>query len=344
MTENELLFLKRLSEAFAPSGCENEVRELLISELEPCVDSLRVDRMGNLIVTKGDPQKIVICAHMDEVGFMITDIQEDGTLRIGSVGGISPASLPSKRVVIGDQRITGVIGAKPIHLAKNEQKEIQLSDLYIHIGADSKEDAEKKVSVGDFAVFDTDFTVSSDGMAIFGKALDNRLGCFLLCKLIRENGLKDGTFVFSVQEETGLRGASAFADDSDYSFAIALDTTTANDLPGVAVPQVVCRLEKGPVISFLDGATIYNRDLVRDAFSRLDSENIPAQTKMRRAGGNDASALQKRGPGHLVLSLSVPCRYIHGPLGLTSVSDIDNSFRALVLLANAYSTKEAQNA
>lgn len=343
MTNNDLFFLKTLSEAFGPSGVEDEVRSILIEEIRPFVDSIKIDGMGNLIAEKGNSRKIAICAHMDEVGFMISEILDNGTLRFSPTGGISPASLPSKRVIIGKKHIVGVIGAKPIHLTKNDKKDIKFSDLYIKIAASSKEEAEQIVSIGDSAVFDTEFTISYNKKSIFGKALDNRIGCFLLKKLICSQKIQNATFVFTVQEETGLRGADAFAQNNDYDFAIALDTTTANDLPNVGIPQAVCFLEKGPVISYIDGATIYNRDMVNDTFSYLKANDIQAQTKMRRAGGNDASVLQKRGKGHRVLSLSVPCRYIHGPLGLTTIYDIEESYKALELLSYKYSNKEEKN-
>lgn len=340
MTNSDLLFLKTLSEAFGPSGAEDEVRDLLFKEIRPFVDHVRVDGIGNLIAEKGDSNRLAICAHMDEVGFMITEIHNDGTLRFASVGGISPASLPSKKVIIGGKyHIPGVIGAKPIHLSKKDKKEITFSDLFIKFGASCKSEAEEIVSVGDFAVFDAKFSVSINNKAVFGKALDNRIGCFLLKKLICSEKVQNATFVFTVQEETGLRGAGTFADNNAFDIGIALDTTTANDLPDVDVPQSVCFLEKGPVISYIDGATIYNRDFINNAFSRLNDNKITAQTKMRRAGGNDASALQKKGNGHQVLSLSVPCRYIHGPLGVTTVFDIQESYQALELLAVDYSNK-----
>jgi len=345
MTTKDILFLKKLSEAFGPSGMEDEVRDLLFKEIYPFVDRIRIDNMGNLVAEKGDHKKLAICAHMDEVGFMITQILENGTLRFSAVGGISPSALPSKKVIIGQNRILGIIGAKPIHLTKNDKdkKDLSFSDLFISIGAASKAEAEERISLGDFAVFDTDFAVSVNEKSVFGKALDNRIGCFLLKKLICSEKIKNASFVFTVQEETGLRGAEAFSNNSNYDFAIALDTTTANDLPNITIPQSVCFLKKGPVISYIDGATVYNRDLVNDAFSLLKSNGIQAQTKMRRAGGNDASVLQKRGSGHLVLSLSVPCRYIHGPLGLTTVFDIEESYKALELLAKKHSNRENKN-
>ena len=343
MNENDLKLLKALSEAFSPSGYESEIRSLIRAEIQSKVDRVYVDPMGNLIAEKGIASDILICAHMDEVGFMVSEICEDGTLKISPVGGITQNSLPSKKIRIGKNKIQGVIGAKPIHLTRKEKKESDFIDLFAEIGASSKKEAELLTSVGDFAVFDTDFYVTMNGESVFGKALDNLIGCFLLCKLIEENAVKNGTFVFSVQEETGLRGAAAVADKQKFNFAIALDTTTANDLPGIDAPQKVCCINNGPVISYIDGATVYSRDLVRDAFGELNRLGISAQTKMKKAGGNDASALQKVGNGHKVLSLSVPCRYIHGPIGIASIFDIEESFRALVALSARYSNSEKKN-
>lgn len=340
MKDLDVSLLTRLSDAFAPSGSEDEIRKMIIPEVLPYVDTLKVDGIGNLIATKGDAEKLAVCAHMDEVGFMISEILEDGTLRFGSVGGLTPATLPSKRVLIGRDRVLGVIGAKPIHLSKNEKNEIGLSDLYIHVGVFSKAEAEKIVSVGDFAVFDTKCRVNEKEDVIIGKALDNRLGCYLLIQLIKSGCVENGTFVFTVQEECGLRGAKCFAEAHSFDIAVALDTTTANDLPSLEGPEAVCKLKHGPVISYIDGATVYDRDLVKYAFSLLEKEKVTAQTKMRRAGGNDASALQKSSAGHKVLSLSVPCRYIHGPAAFTTVSDLKLSEKALEVIAQRLSSSE----
>ncbi len=343
MRNNDLFFLKTLSEAFGPSGEEDEIRSLILREIRPFVDRVKIDGIGNLIAEKGDSRRLAICAHMDEVGFMVSEILDNGTLRFSAVGGISPSSLPSKKVIIGKNRVRGVIGAKPIHLRKKDKEVVDFSDLFINFGASCKSEAEKMVSIGDFVIFDTEFSVSNNRKSVFGKALDNRVGCLLLKKLISSEKVKNATFVFTVQEETGLRGACAFAEHTDFDFGIALDTTTANDLPDVGIPQSVCFLEKGPVISYIDGATIYNRDLINNIFSRLGDNNIKAQTKMRRAGGNDASALQKKGAGHQVFSLSVPCRYIHGSLGVTTIFDIEESYRALELLSVDFSNKGENN-
>ncbi len=330
MLQNKIIsLLGELSEAFGPSGSEKEVRDLLREHLIGCVDSLSVDKMGNLIATKGKADRILILSHMDEVGFMITGIREDGTLSFLPVGGIDPRYLPSKCVKIGDGRISGIIGATPIHLNRDKTNQVTWDDLYLEIGVDSKPDAEKLVAVGDFAVFDTKFQAFDHNRMFLGKALDNRIGCAILCAMLQENVILDGTFVFTVMEETGLRGATAFLNDHRFSVGIALDTTTANDLPSILPPHQVCRFGKGGVISFADGATVYERDLVRGIINRLTEKNIRCQTKTKRTGGNEASALEKVGYGTKAISLSTPCRYIHGVCGKVLLRDILETQKAL---------------
>jgi endoglucanase len=286
--------------------------------------------MGNLVATKGNANEVFISAHMDEVGFMVTGIQNDGTLRFSQIGGVDPKFLASKTVVIGKSRILGVIGAKPVHLIKNSEKEVGYSDLYIDIGCSSYDEAKDVISIGDPAVFSNDFKkMDCDTEVICGKALDNRLGCFILCKMIEDGFLENGTFLFSVQEETGLRGVTSFLLKNRVQFGIALDTTTANDLPNVTGPDMICCSGFGPVISFADGASVYNRNLIREIFALLNKNNITVQTKRKRTGGNDASAIEKISYGAKSVSVSVPCRYIHGPIGAVRVDDIENTLKAL---------------
>lgn len=333
MTQRDFLFLETLCNAFGPSGDEEEVRALISEKIRPYVDTLSTDRMGNLIATKGNPDNLILTAHMDEVGFMVTGIMEDGSLRFSQIGGVDPAFLPSKRVVIGKHRVTGVIGAKPVHLNKNEKGHLSYKDLYIHLGTTSHKESEKLVSIGDSAVFDTRFSHSSlsEGV-LFGKAADNRLGCFILSKLIEEHKISDGTFLFTVGEENGLRGASSYLANHPFELGLAIDTTTANDLPGIKGVDAVCRLGDGAVISFADGATVYSRDMIRKIFSLLSEEGIPAQTKRKRTGGNEASAIEKSGLGAKSISVSVPCRYIHAPCSVVWVKDIENTINAIACI------------
>ncbi len=330
MAKLDLSFLSDLSNAFAPSGLEGDVRDLIIDRIKPHVDTLKIDGIGNLIATKGDGSRIVVMAHMDEVGFMITDIRDDGTLSFLPVGGIDPKHLAAKQVVIGKEKIQGVIGCTPVHLTKKEKKAFEYKNLYIQIGADSKKEAQSLVCIGDYALFDTAFSHSEQEDIVFGKALDNRAGCFLLAELIAMPEIADATFVFTVQEETGLRGAATFLQTHAFPYGIALDTTTANDLPGVLPKNQISHLGGGPVISYADQATIYNRDLIRSIFRLLNEKGISCQTKTKRTGGNEASAIEKVGVGSRAISVSVPCRYIHGPMGLMKTDDLIATKSAVV--------------
>ncbi len=331
MTDLEIKLLQTLSEAFGPSGREGEVRSIIRREIEGFVDKIEVDPIGNLVATVGDGHQIAILAHMDEVGFMITGICDDGRLQFQPIGGINPSSLPSKRVKIGTRGLIGVIGAKPVHLNKSEKNEIRFSDMYIDIGANCRKDAERQVNVGESAVFDTPFSSLSDA-SYFGKALDNRLGCFLLIRLIRKKILSNASYVFTVCEENGLRGASAFLSEKSFPYGIALDTTTPNDLPTVSGAKTVCKIGDGGVLSLCDGATVYHRKLILNLMEGIRAQGIPIQTKAKRTGGNEASAIQRSCLGCEAISLSVPCRYIHGPIGIVLEEDILNTESALEII------------
>ncbi len=338
MKETDFEFIKLLSEAFGPSGCEVSVREIIAERIKPYVSSLVVDKLGNMIAEKGDGGNTVISAHMDEVGFMVTGISDSGLLRFSQVGGITPNSLPSKRVFFPERGCFGVIGSKPIHLNKENENKVSYSDLYIDIGAENKSEAESMISLGDLAVFTTKTEKLPTEKNYFkGKAFDDRLGCFLLCKLIQNPDIRNCTFVFTVQEETGLLGASAFALRKSFEFGIAVDVTTPNDLPGISGPKTVCKLNHGPVISFADGRCVYRQSLISSVFSLLEENGILCQTKSIRAGGNEASVFKNVGGSMKTISISVPCRYIHGPVGVFCEDDLMETERALLCILSEIS-------
>jgi endoglucanase len=337
LNDKEIELLRLLSEESGPSGNEERIRSIIKKQIADYVDTITTDPMGNLIAKVGESNDIVIMAHMDEVGMMVTKIEEDGAIRFQSIGGISPSALPSKRVRFHKNSIKGVVSAQPIHFTrnKNEDKKYLCSDLLIQIGTNTRSETEKYISIGDAAVFDSSFEVLVDEKRSFlGKALDNRLGCFLLIRAIQNSLFNDCTFVFTVQEENGLRGAHALLLKHSFQFGIALDTTTANDLPGVVGAEQVCHRFGGGVVSFIDGATVYDRDMVMKIFEEAKRKKIPLQTKTKKAGGNEASALQKCGLGCKAVSLSVPCRYIHGAVGLVSEKDIEDCYAALFMITN----------
>lgn len=323
--------LKELCLTDSISGDEKAVRELIISKIKDKCE-YRVDNLGNLICfkkgKKTPEKKLMICAHMDEVGLIVTSIRSDGTLAFGCVGGIDPAVIIGRQVRVGEKRISGVIGSTAVHNLSKEQREKapKTDSLYIDIGAENKEDAEKYVLLGDPVYFDSEFTEL--GSRVKSKAIDDRAGCAMMIKLIHEELEYDTYFVFNVQEEIGLRGSavSSFAVAPD--FAIVLEATTAADIDGVSGAKRVCKLNGGPVITFMDNRTIYDKELYRLAFDITE-----CQTKTMIAGGNDAGAIHISGKGVRTLSVSVPCRYLHSPSCVIEMADLESSYKLVKTLA-----------
>lgn len=325
--------LKDLCLINGTSGDEGRVRDFIIAQIKDYCE-YRVDNMGSIIAfkkgKKAPAKKISINAHMDEVGFIVMGITDDGYLRFTSVGGIDSRVCLDRIVSVGKNSVTGVIGDKAFHLLNSDEKEScpGFDDLLIDIGATSKTEAEKYVSLGDFAYFESDYAELGNGY-IKAKALDDRIGCMLLIELIQSELEYDTTFCFNVQEEVGLRGSkcTAFAVDAD--IAVVLESTTAADLDGVSGADRVCVLGDGPVISFMDNRTIYDRELFELGFAVARQNGIPVQTKTAVAGGNDAGAIQTSGDGVRVMAISLPTRYIHSGASVVKSSDIEETRRLL---------------
>ncbi|MBQ6947724.1 MAG: M20/M25/M40 family metallo-hydrolase [Clostridia bacterium] len=319
-------FLKKLTELDGVSGNEQNVRRALIAELEGKIE-YTVDRIGNLYAhsTGYFPNdiKLMLTAHMDEVGFMITHITKDGYLKFQTVGGIDDRILPGKAVLVGTKKICGVIGSLAIHLQSKTQREqiTEVKDLCIDIGAKSREQAEKYVSVGDLAVF----SAPSDdlGELLRGKALDDRAGCSILVDLLKDLPEANFTAVFTTREEVGCYGAMAATQAVKPKYAIVLEGTTASDVGETDEVDQVCAVGKGPVLSFMDNGAIYDRKLLDLACKVARREGIPYQIKQAVAGGNEAGRIQKIGNGCYVLAISLPCRYIHGPVSVASEKDME---------------------
>lgn len=327
--------LKTLCELNGTSGNEDAVRDYIINQIKPYCE-YAVDNLGSVIAYAGEEaerKSISINAHMDEVGFIITGITDEGYLRFSAVGGIDPRVCLDRVVSIGNKAVKGVIGDKAFHLLDTDEKKNcpSFDKLLIDIGAESREQAEKYISLGDFAYFDSDYTEFGDGF-IKAKALDDRIGCMLMIELIKEGVA--GTYCFNVQEEVGLRGSKCTAEKVQADIAIVLESTTAADLDGVSGADRVCVLGGGPVISFMDGRTIYDRSLYNLAMSLAEESSIPAQTKTAIAGGNDAGAIQTAGKGARVMAISVPSRYIHSAASVVKKSDIENTRKLLKAVLN----------
>lgn len=328
--------LKDLCLLNGTSGREEAVRNYIIEKIkDKCEYS--VDALGSVIAfkkgRKAPDKKVLVAAHTDEVGFIITDITDDGYLRFAPVGGIDAAVVLGRRVDING--IKGVVGAKAVHLISDDEKknEPAFDKLAIDIGAADKAEAEKSVSLGDCAYFASDYCEFGDGF-IKSKALDDRIGCMLMIELINSDLEYDTYFCFNVQEEVGLRGSGCSAYAVKPDVAVILESTTAADIDGVTGGDKCCVLGKGPVVSFMDSRTIYDKQIFDLAFEVAKENNIKIQTKTKIAGGNDAGAIQKSGAGCRVAAVSLPCRYIHSGSSVVKIGDIEETRRFLPLFLN----------
>ena len=310
------------------SSGEDDVRDYLMERCRPYAASMRVDALGNLIVfkrgEKSTGNKLMLTAHMDEVGFIVNDITEDGYLKFAPVGGIDPRVVIGKRVSVGRGRIPGAIGLKAYHLvsAEEEKKVPDFEDLYIDIGAKDRADAERVTALGDLVAFESDAVEFGSGM-LKAKALDDRIGCAVMLELLKEDLPLDCTFAFTVQEEVGTRGAFGAAFSVTPEIALVLETTTAADLPGIDGHKRVCRPGGGPVIPFMDGGSVADRGLFELLRDLAVEGGIPWQTKHYISGGNDASAIQRSREGVRTAVLSAAVRYLHAPASVACIRDFD---------------------
>jgi len=332
--------LKTLCALSGVSSFEDEVRDYIRQRVTPYATDLRVDAMGNLIVLKKGARatgnKLMLCAHMDEVGLIIKSITEDGYLKFGCVGGIDRRVLLGKQVALGEQKVTGVIGLKAIHMttAEERKKVPKLEEYYIDIGVKSREEAEKLVGIGDCGVFVSDVVEFGDGM-LKAKAIDDRVGCAVLVKLLEENLPMDCTFVFTVQEEVGTRGAFGSVFSVTPEIALVLEGTTAADNPALDESLQVCWPGKGPVLSWMDGGSIYDRGLFELLRDLADRNGLPWQMKHYLAGGTDASAIQRTKSGVRVAGISAAVRYLHAPSSVANISDMEHMLTLARLFVGA---------
>lgn len=329
--------LSYLTSLFGASGSEGDVRQAIINEIRDYCSSIEVDALGNIIAFKQGsmeaPFPMMLSAHMDEVALMVTHIDGDGYLKFDTVGGIDARILPGKHVVIGRRKLHGVIGALAPHLAKDEENAPKIEDLYIDIGARDRENAEEYVTVGDMVGFDSDYQEFGSGL-VRAKALDDRAGCYVLIEMLKKDLPFDAYFVFTTMEEIGCLGATTASYTVHPQYALVIEGTTAGDIHTDEMKTSVCKVGEGPVISFMDRGTIYDRELYRLAMEAAKEAGIPVQTKQAVAGGNESSAVQRSWSGCKVLALSVPCRYIHSPVSVASLEDIENTVRLAQVIMN----------
>lgn len=327
--------LKKLTEIDAVSGNEKNLRDFIISQIKDHATSINVDTMGNIIAFKKGRHKtnhtFMACAHLDEVGFIVSKITDDGFIKFKSVGGIDDRILLTQRVRIGNQK--GVIGLKAVHLqsADERKKVIKIENMYIDIGAKDKKEAEKKVKIGDYIAFDSDYEEFGNDF-IAAKALDDRVGCFILMNAIKKDYANDMYFCFTVQEEVGLRGARVLAHSLNAEAAIIVECTTALDIPFTEPHETVTTLGNGPALTSMDRTTIQSKALNKLAIGTANSRNIPYQIKRAVAGGNDAGAISIYGGGCETVCISVPSRNIHSPVCVVKKSDVENAQKLVISL------------
>ncbi len=325
---------------FGASGSEGDVRRAIMNEISEYADT-KVDAIGNLIAFKRGkypaPTTLMLCAHMDEVGLMVSHITDDGYLKFMTIGGIDPRTLPGKQVAVGRKKIPGVIGRMAPHLENKDarSKALDIEDMYIDIGAKNKTDATMYVSEGDVIGFRTDYAEFGAGL-VRAKALDDRIGCQVLTELIKEDLPFDMYFAFTVMEEIGCVGAGPVAFDLKPDYAIAVEGTTAADIFDDDNKSSVCRLGAGPVISFMDRGTIYNKEFFKLAVDAAKDSGLPYQLKQAVAGGNDMGAIQKTASGCATLAISAPVRYLHTQMAVASLEDIENTKRLLYAIINQF--------
>lgn len=335
-----LNLVKELCALSGVASFEESVQDFIQARVAPYADEMRVDTLGNLIVwkrgRKATGKRFVMCAHMDEVGLMVRHITSEGYLKVTTIGGIDTRVLIGKPVKVGPQEVPGVIGLKAYHLVSDEEEKRvpKLEDLYVDIGAGSQKEAEALVSLGDVVVFDSDCVEFGNGM-LKAKALDDRVGCAVMMKLLEEELPMDTTFVFTVQEEVGCRGAFGAAFAIHPEIALALEGTTAADLPGSKGAQKVCMVGKGPVIPFMDMGSVGDRELYRLLRDTAEQNGIPWQTKHYLAGATDASSFQRTREGVRTATLSSPVRYLHAPASVVAIQDLENQLKLARLFLGA---------
>ena len=332
--------LKRLCMANGISGDEGAVRELIIEEIKGYAD-YKIDALGNLLVHKKGKKpaqnRLMLSAHMDEVGMMVTDVTAGGFLKFDEVGGIDRRVLIGKQVTVGKNNVPGVIGIKPIHLCKGEEHKTipEYSEMTIDIGADSAEQALEVVGVGDSVQLVSEFIETETHLN--AKAIDDRFGCYVMIELIKSDLEYDADFAFVVQEEVGLRGSKTAAYTLDPAFALVLETTTSAEIPEIEPQKQVCTLGDGAAISVMDRRTIYDKELVRCAMETAQALGVKAQYKRAVAGGNDAGAIHQSRGGVRTLAISLACRYLHAPSTVASKADCES----MLALARAMCEKIA---
>ena len=316
--------LKKLVEIYGPSSNENLIRNYIKDEVKDYADEIDVDPLGNLIVRKkGNGKKIMISAHMDQIGLMVTDIDDKGFIRFTNVGGISPIVSISQRVVFEN----GVVGAI-YHEPVDDISKLKLENMYIDIGSFSKENTEKNVNIGDICIYKSEYNENEN--VVFTRYLDDRVGCFITIEALKaiKEPKNDLYFVFTVQEEVGLRGAKTAAYSIDPDIGIALDVTSHGDTP--KAKRFAIGLNKGAAIKVKDNSIICHPDIKNVLIKLAKDNNIPYQMEVLEFGGTDSGAIHVSREGVPSGVISIPTRYVHSTVEMASKSDIINCTKLLM--------------
>lgn len=344
--EKEIKLVEELCMAPGISGHEEKIAEIIERELKDVADDIEIDKMGNIIATKKGSSKkgpkVMLAAHMDEIGLMVKYIDDNGYLRFSKIGGINDQLLMNRTVVVHSQNgdVTGVIGSKPPHITKAEERNkiIPYDKLFIDIGAKDKEEAEKMVCIGDPITFKCWFEEFPNDL-IMCKALDNRLGCYVMMEVLKRVDSKATVYgVGTVQEEVGLKGAKVVSYKLDPDMAFALDVTLTGDYPGVQIEEVPIVIGGGPALILIDasGRGIMTPKIIRDLLTNTgDNEGIPYQREVSDGGTTDGSSIHLTKEGIPTGVLSVPTRYIHSTVSVASMEDVENTIKLIVAAINS---------
>ncbi len=330
---NELIsLLQTLTQINATSGYEKPLANYLKSRLEEADIPYFQDRMGNLIVQQGEnPNCLALFAHMDEVGFGVRGFTKEGMIKFVAIGGVTDEILFSTPVTVGEKELNGVIGNIPKHLQeKTSSKETKIADMFIDIGATCEKDAKSYVKIGEPIYWKSDFVTFGDGL-IKAKALDDRVGVAVILDLLLQKKYSF-TAVFTTREEIGIMGAKMVTPLLAPEKALVLEVTTCADMPGVEEPTT--KLGGGVALSVLDGASVANSAWNRKIEAAAAEDKIPLQKKLTTKGGNDAGAVSYAGGGIPTTALSLPGRYIHSPVSVISVADLEAMYRLVQSLLN----------
>lgn len=339
------MLLKKLTEAIGVSGGEQEIRSIIVEEIKDKVDLMYIDKIGNIIAykkgIKNPDKRVMLSAHMDEVGLIVVNIEDSGLIRFKSVGGIDPRVLLSKIVYIGEKLVSGVIGTKAIHLQEIEERKnaVKIKDLYIDIGTLNKEETENLINLGDYISFNSKYIEFGNNL-IKAKALDDRVGCAILIQMLDKEYDFSLYTTFTVQEEVGLRGAKVAAFDVNPDIALVIEGTTCSDVPGTESYEYATRLGKGPAISIMDAASYSDKNIAKTLFQIGKDNNIPVQYKKTTFGGNDSGAIHLTKEGIRTGAISIPCRYIHSPSSVMNKKDYLDCIKIISLFLEEIGKEE----